>query len=161
MTHAKGPTRVRQYVYFALKSDTTTSATMTAHLGIEPDRVGVRGASQSDPARPACHSWRVECRTAGRTVDDQLAEVLDRIRPVTDSIRRLIATGAVSATLQVVRDFAADDGEAEQHVPVVTDSGVVLHALPGQHQLLGWHITAADMAFLSSLPADLDIDEYG
>lgn len=88
----------------------------------------------------------------GRTVDDQLAKVLGRIRPVTDSIRRLIATGAVSAALQVVRDFAADDGEAEQHTPVVTDSGVVLHALPGQHQLLGWHITAAEWPSSTHIP---------
>ncbi|GAA4261079.1 hypothetical protein GCM10022255_092280 [Dactylosporangium darangshiense] len=45
--------------------------------------------------------------------------------------------------------------------PEPEDTGMVLAALPGQHHLLGWHITAADLAFLVSIHADLDVDEYG
>jgi hypothetical protein len=33
--------------------------------------------------------------------------------------------------------------------------------LPGQHQLLGWHLGTEDLAFLASISAVLDVDEYG
>jgi len=43
----------------------------------------------------------------------------------------------------------------------VTTDGRVLHRLPGKHHLLGWHLASQDLAFLASIPADLDVDEYG
>lgn len=78
-----------------------------------------------------------------------------------DGIRTLVATGEVTAVLQVVRDFAAANGEPEHQSRVVTATGTVLEALPGQHHLLGWHPAVADLAFLVSVAADLDVDEYG
>jgi hypothetical protein len=43
----------------------------------------------------------------------------------------------------------------------VTNEGHVLHRLPGQHHLLGWHRAVEDLAFLASIPADVDVNEYG
>ena len=153
--------RIRQYVYFALKSETLPAYAITARLGIEPDTVRVRGTRCVDPPVPVCHSWAIECRLAGLTVNEQATRVLDRLRPAADHIRTLMANSDVSAILQVVRYFNADDGELDRCDPIVTDSGLVLQKLPGQHHLLGWHLSAEDLTFLASMPAELDVDEYG
>jgi hypothetical protein len=87
--------------------------------------------------------------------------VVNRLRPVADRVRALMATAVVAAVLQIVRHFNADDGEPERLDPLVTDSGLVLHRLPRQHQLLGWHLNAEELAFLASIPAAVDVDEYG
>lgn len=155
------PLRISQYVYFALSSETVSAAAITARLGVEPDSVGVRGSRRSMPPLPARHRWAIECRRPGLTVDEQAAQVLTRVRPVAGSVRTLTATGDVSAVLQVVRYFNGDEGEPEHQARVVTGEGRVLHRLAGQHQLLGWHLAVEDLAFLASIPADLDIDEYG
>ncbi|MBL7499652.1 DUF4279 domain-containing protein [Frankia sp. CNm7] len=74
--------RVRQYVYFALKSDGVSAAEMTARLGIEPDEVAIRGSRRAEPMiRPASHSWKVVCRQPYMTVDEQIDHVLDRLLP--------------------------------------------------------------------------------
>ena len=156
------PLRMSQYVYFALKSETVPASMITASLGIEPDSITVRGIRRPEPPVPASHIWSVECRQRGMRVDDQAARVLARIRPVAEPIRALTADGSVWAVLQVVRFFMDDDGEQEdEHQPVVTDDGRVLHRLPGQHQLLGWHLAIEDLVFLASIPAAVDVDEYG
>jgi hypothetical protein len=159
----ESPLRISQYVYFALKSETVSAASITARLGVEPDSVLVRGARCSAPPVPVCHTWAVECRQPGLAVNEQAARVLARIRRVAEPIRVLTATGAVWAVLRVVRYFNDDEGEgeAEHHAPVVTDDGRILARLAGQHQLLGWHLAVEDLAFLVSIPADLDVDEYG
>jgi hypothetical protein len=154
------PLRISQYVYFALKSETVSAATITACLGVEPDSVSERGFRRSMPPLPACHRWAIECRQPGLTVDEQAAQVLNRVRPLVEPIRTLTTTGDVSAVLQVVRYFNREEGEPERHAPVV-GNGRVLQRLAGQHQLLGWHLAVDDLSFLASIPADLDIDEYG
>jgi hypothetical protein len=80
---------------------------------------------------------------------------------VADPIRALTATGAVWAVLQVVRYLNDDEDEEEHHDPVVTDDGRILERLAGQHHLLGWHLASEDLAFPGSIPAALDVDEYG
>jgi Domain of unknown function (DUF4279) len=152
--------RIRQYVYFALKSETVSAATITAHVGMQPDSVTVRGTKQSAPPRPVCHSWAIECRHGGLTVDEQTAIVLARIRPVAEPIRALTANESVSAVLQVVRYFNDEEGEDEDLGPVMTDDGRAMQKLAGQHQLLGWHLNIDDLTFLASIPAALDVDEY-
>ncbi len=161
MTATDHPLRIRQYVYFALKSETMPAAAITAHLDVEPDCVGVRGARRSVPPVPVCHSWTIECRQPGLAVDEQAAQVLSRIRPIADAIRALTVSGEVSAVLQVVRDFDNDQGEPGNYDPVTTDDGRVLQRLAGQHHLLGWHLTGDDLALLASVAATLDVDEYG
>jgi hypothetical protein len=153
--------RISQYVYFALKSETVPAATITARLGVDPDSIRVRGARRSAPPIPACHIWAIECRELGLTVGEQTARVLARIHPVADSIRALTAGRAVSAVLQVVRYLNDEDGEAEHHDPAAQEGGRVLVRLAGQHHLLGWHLASEDIAFLASIPADIDVDEYG
>ena len=55
--------RLRQYVYFALKSEEVSAAEITARLGVEPDEVVVRGSRQTDRfVRPVCHIWKIVCR---------------------------------------------------------------------------------------------------
>lgn len=156
--------RISQYVYFALRSETVPATTVAAHVGLQPDAVTVRGTLRAAPPVPVCHSWKIECRQPGLTVNEQIARVLDRIRPVAEPIRSLTAAGSVWAVLEVVRDFDDEgegEGEEEHRDPVVTDDGRVLQRLAGQHQLLGWALEAADLAFLASIPADLGVDEYG
>jgi Domain of unknown function (DUF4279) len=153
--------RIRQYVYFALRSDTLPASAITARLVVEPDSILVRGAERPTPPVPACHVWEIECRLPGLSVDEQAARVLNRLRPVAERVQALTATDTVSAVLQVVRYFHADDGEDETLDRMVTDNGLVLEKLPGQHQLLGWHLTTEDLVLLASMSATLDVDEYG
>jgi hypothetical protein len=152
--------RIRQYAYFAIKSATLPAAAVTAHVGIEPDAVLVRGRRRMNRPPPAHHVWRIECREPGLTVDEQLGRVLERVRPVAARIRELTATGTVSAVMQVVRFLDAVDGEPERVDEIVTDDGEPLRKLAGQHRLLGWGLTAEDLGFLASIPAMLDVDEY-
>ena len=72
---------------------------MAAQLRIEPDEVLVRGSRLFEPAVPVCHVWKVVCRDAGLAVDEQLAQVLDRLMPHVEAIARLSA------------ELMADDGE--------------------------------------------------
>jgi hypothetical protein len=161
VVHDDGPLKVNQYVYFALKSETTPAETMTRQLGVEPDRISVRGSRLHHPPHPACHTWKIECRAPGLPVDEQVAAVLARVRPLTDAIQTLVATGEITAVLQVVRDFTAQTGKPKPTPGEATNTDKVLVALPDQQHLLGWHLTAADLAFLVSIDADLDVDEYG
>jgi hypothetical protein len=154
--------RISQYVYFALRSERTTAHEMTAQLGLEPDEIGVRGSRRADPPRPVCHTWKVVCRERGLTVDEQIGRVLNRLEPHADRIAALVtaidaAEPGITAILQVVRSFNGDDGEEEDPGP--TDGGLV--KLPGQHQLLGWHVDRRVLTFLQRVGAELDVDEYG
>nr|WP_255279509.1 hypothetical protein [Actinomadura madurae] len=64
--------------------------------------------------------------------------------------------GWPAATLQVVRMFEHPDGEEEDRPAPVGG----LEKLPGQHQLLGWHLDGRVLEFLRLTRAELDIDEY-
>lgn len=92
-------------------------------------------------------------------VDDQVEHVIRRARPVADTIRQLVESGHVTATLQMVRDFDAVDGEKEAHGDVRLPDGDTLATLPGQHQLLGWHIDTETVRFLAYVGAEIDCDE--
>jgi hypothetical protein len=52
--------------------------------------------------------------------------------------------------------LAEDEGEEEEITEI---DG--LEKLPGQHQLLGWHLSRPTMEFLLDIGAELDVDEYG
>jgi hypothetical protein len=157
--------RVRQYAYFGISSQQLTATVMTGRLGIEPDRILVRGSPGPTPPVPRFHSWRILCAEPGLTVDAQIAKVVARIQPRQDEIA-LLASKLSSEdppgqiALVVVRYFNDEDGEVE--VPrgsLVHEQG--LESLPGQHQLLGWHLDADVLAFLLAVGASLDIDEFG
>lgn len=139
---------VRQYVYFALSSRSTSAAEMSAALGIEPDRTVTRGSRRTEPsAAPVDHRWVVECRDPGLAVDEQVARILRRLAPHTDAIaalaRRLDGEpeAGPSAVLEVVRYF--NEGDSEHQAPS-----------------LGWHLGRDVLDFLDATGAVLDVDEY-
>lgn len=149
--------RIRQYAYFSLRSEDVPPDEITERIGINPDRVALRGSRIQDPPRPAAHLWEVRCDEPGLTVTEQVAHVIARVGPKRSAIRALVDSSAqISAWLQVVRYFDADDGEEEAST-VIGD----LEKLPGQHQLLGWHLSADALDFVRDVHAEIDVDEYG
>ena len=154
--------RIKQYVYFALMSERITGAAMAEQIGLPADEVSVRGSRIAGPRpKPLLHSWEIVCDTAGLTLDEQIERVLDRVRPYEQAIRDCVATEDCSATLQLVRYLGAwlDDDEGEEEEITVTEDG--LEKLPGQHQLLGWHLDTDVLAFVLGVGAEIDADEYG
>ncbi|MFB6890336.1 DUF4279 domain-containing protein [Kitasatospora sp. NPDC056327] len=141
---------LRQYVYFALFSPHVPAEEMTSRLGIAPDQVSVRGSRFTEPkVIPVSHSWQVVCRDPDLCVDEQIARVLDRLRPHTARIAELagrLATDDGRAVLQVVRHFNDSDDESPGH--------------PDARNLFGWHLGRDVLDFLAAVGADLDVDEY-
>jgi hypothetical protein len=153
--------RLRQYVYFALKSEEISATEMTARLGFEPDEVVVRGSRQADPVVPVCHIWKIVCREPDMTVDEQIDHVLDRLLPAADRIGGLAAEQGradqrpISSVLQVVRYFEPTGDEEEDSTTLVEQEA------SEQRNLLGWHVDARVLNFLRRTHAELDVDEYG
>lgn len=156
-----GSVRIRQYVYFSLLSDSVTASEITGALGVEPDAFSVRGSKKDSPPLPAAHSWRIGCDERGLTIGEQVDMVIGRLRPIAGPLRELVATTDVGAVLQLVRDFDADEGEQEVLEETVSPTGQLLTRLPGQHQLLGWHLDTEVLSFLVGIGAGIDCDEYG
>lgn len=149
---------VRQYVYFALSSHSTSATEMTAFLGIEPDRTAIRGSRRGGPSPvPVAHRWIVECRDAGLSVDERIARILERLAPHTDIVaalaRRLDAEpeAGPSAVLEVVRYFNEVDPHPG-HQPEVSKGEPT--------RILGWHLGRDVLDFLQATRAVIDIDEY-
>jgi hypothetical protein len=107
---------------------------------------------------PAEHSWRIYAADQERPVDEQISELLARLQPYQEAIAAFVGgEGSASrAQLHVVRHFNDPDGEEES----LDSPASGLEKLPGQHQLLGWHLSRDVMAFLMSVAAELDVDEY-
>ncbi|MEJ8667564.1 DUF4279 domain-containing protein [Streptomyces sp. MS1.AVA.1] len=148
---------LRQFVYFALSSDRVTAGEMAAFLGIEPDETTVRGSRRTAPvALPASHRWKVVCRERGLRVDEQITEVVRRLRPHTGRVAELArrleteegSDGA--AVLQIVRYFNDSEEATEHSLPVPLD----------QPNLFGWHLDRDVLDFLAATRAVLDVDEY-
>ncbi|MBQ0892801.1 DUF4279 domain-containing protein [Micromonospora sp. U56] len=154
---------ISQYAYFALSSNRVSAAEITGRLGIEPDEIVVRGSRRASPVRPASHRWKITCRKPGLTVDEQINRIVDRLFGHAERIGELAVElddidGAPGASmLQAVRVFEHPDGEDED----LTSPVEGMQKLPGQHQLLGWHIDARVLEFLRQTRAELDVDEYG
>ncbi|MFJ8039195.1 DUF4279 domain-containing protein [Kitasatospora sp. NPDC096147] len=142
---------LQQYVYFALFSRTVPARAMTADLGLDPDESSVRGSRCAAPRPvPVEHRWQIECREPGLTVDEQIACVLDRLRPHTDRIAdladRLADDGEGGAVLQVVRSF-------HSVAPARPETGDA----PAPY---GWHLDRSVLDFLAATGAELGVDEY-
>jgi Domain of unknown function (DUF4279) len=153
--------RISQYVYFDLSSHTVTAETITSRLGIQPDQTLIRGSRRAEPPIPTRHHWSVHCRERGLCVDDQITVILDRVEPVRAKILDVISGGEVFARLQIVRNFDDESGEEEVLDSFVTPGGGIAEKVPGQHQLLGWILSAEQVAVLASMRATIDSDEYG
>ena len=154
--------RIKQYVYFALKSEHVTAAAMAEQIGLAADEVSVRGSRIARPRpKPFVHSSKIVCDTPGLTVDAQVDRVMERLGPYRAVIREVVGDiDDAKAVLQVVRYFGAwlaDDEGEEEELTIVGD----LEKLPGQHQLLGWHLRREVMEFLLDVNAEMNFDEYG
>ena len=153
--------KIRQYVYFALHSESLSPDDIAGRVGMRPDKSRVRGARQLEPPRPPRNMWAIECDARGLTIDEQAASVLKRVAPFQAAVKQLVDAGEVNAVLQLVRYFgvylAEKDGE-DEHIDVTPDG---LEKLTGQHQLLGWQLDASSLALLAALGAELSADEYG
>ncbi|MFD9223473.1 DUF4279 domain-containing protein [Streptomyces sp. NPDC060064] len=139
---------LRQYTYFAMFSYHVSAAEMTSQLDITPDEVSVRGSRHTDPPVPVNHVWQIACRDPGLRVDEQIAQILNRLQPHTDRISEVVsrlANHGGGAVLQVVRYF--NDINPDQ--------------LPSDApNLFGWHLDRNVLDFLTATGAELDIDEY-
>jgi len=111
------------------------------------------GSRSADP-------WQLVAEQQSARVDDQLLGIIGRLWPVAERIRSLVDDGTCTATLQVVRRFNDPEGEEERLDTVSAELGK-LEKLPGQHQLLGWHIGQEVIDFVSATGAEIDLDEYG
>lgn len=150
--------KVRQYTYFAISSATITGADLSRALDTPADRIVLAGSRSREPLRPPEHSWQLICDEASLTVDDQIAELIARLLPIREAVRTLrVGEPDVRFVFQVVRYFDHPDGEDEDLTPAVEG----FEKLPGQHQLLGWHLDAEQLAFLVDIGAEIDVDEYG
>ncbi|ROO86548.1 uncharacterized protein DUF4279 [Actinocorallia herbida] len=136
-----------QYVHFALFSERTSAAAVTAHLGVEPDEATVR---DSRPAVPVTHRWEISCREPGLCVDEQISCVLTGLRPHLDGLadlaRRLRGESpGGGAVLEIVRCFTDErppSGEADGP------------------DLFGRHLDTDVLDFLIETGASSDVDEY-
>jgi hypothetical protein len=158
--------QIRQHASFHIFSERLSPAEITAQLGIEPDHFKIMGTRSSDPPRPRSHQWTITCDHPGLRVDEQIASVIDRISSHRNEIsalaRRLRADDPPGgAELSVVRYLNSDVGEEESDEVVELQGGQTLEKLPGQHQLLGWHLGAEVISFLHAVGAGVDVDEYG
>ncbi len=153
--------KISQYVYLDIGSDTVTAAEVTAYLGMEPDKVRVRGTRRAEPPVPASHSWSVTCREPGLPLDIQIGKVLDRVAPLRERLRDLGSTKDVWICLVIVRHFDHPEGEEEHIDAATTERGELLEKLPGQHQLLGWYLDTPQLEFLAYVNAAILADEYG
>ncbi|MFB6523085.1 DUF4279 domain-containing protein [Streptomyces sp. NPDC056401] len=152
---------LHQYVYFALTSRRITAQEITEALGIEPDETRVHNPRRLpvDPAKPFSQSWMVVCREPGLCVDEQVAHVLERLRPQTERIAELMQQfnrvedeeeAGLEARLEVVRYFNDDEQRDEAGQPRER----------GERNLFGWALDREAIAFLAATGAYLDVDEY-
>ena len=150
---------MNQYAYFAVASRTMTAQEMSAHLGLEPDRVAVRGSIVTDPPRPGRHRWEIQNVTRGLDVEDLIAPILERVAPVASKVRELVDDDIAWAKLQIVR-YLDDEAGVEEEITTTHHDGHVLQKSPGQHQMLGWGLEPAALELLVTMRAYLDVDEY-
>lgn len=132
--------KVHQYCYFWISSEVVTAEQITSQVGMEPDSITVRGSRQTEPrALPIEHSWMVKCGRHAR-IDEQVSEVLDRVRPAAQAIRVLTAREDVDAGLMMVRYF--DDPDE------------------GGYDAMGWMLEPAQIVLLADMGAQIQADEY-
>lgn len=136
--------KIEQRVYLSVVSESVSAAEVTAVVGLEPDRVAVRGsrdASTSYGSRPSPpnHVWSISERLPGVQIDVQVTTLLDRVRPHLDGLRAVAAQPDVHVSLLMGRSFNDEDG---------------------QEDIEGWALGPDVLALLASIPAGLDVDEY-
>lgn len=147
--------RIRQHASFRVGSGELNPDEITALLLIEPDRVGWRGSRSKEPCIPATNLWSVQSRLKGR-VDEMVRDLVDRFEPLRTPLDQLRAAKDSWIVISVGRHFDVDDGDAE-HLDVNDD----FEKVPGQHQLLGFHLDVDLLVRLTRMGCAVDFDEYG
>jgi hypothetical protein len=79
--------RIRQHAYLAVRSTILSVDEITASLGLDPDKVLVRGSKLADPPRPAANSWKLCSEEPRLTVDAHLGQLVERATPITPQLR--------------------------------------------------------------------------
>lgn len=152
--------RVSQRVYFAVHSEHMAPKLIEARLGIQGDVVRTKGAKRASPPVPITNSVQFHEHSASAPLTERLEQLIRRLEPCASRIKALVAAGEGSAVLQVVREFDGLDGEEECHADLQLGD-VTLVVVPGQHQLLGFHLSSEILSFLTAAGASVDFDEYG
>lgn len=120
-----------------LVSTVVTAAEITADLGIEPDRIRVRGSRRPDPPLPTLHMWEVVSNSPGLRVDEHIGVLVTHLQEHSASIgamaRRIQErdpTPSVGSVLRVVRHLGdEEDGEEEDEGLIELPTGERLERL--------------------------------
>jgi hypothetical protein len=94
---------------------------------------------------------QVRCQDPGLRIDDQIEQVIGRLRPHAKPLRdlldrRRVEEGeAAGATLWIVRYLDDENGEGDGW----------------QHRLLGWRLCQDTLRFVLAMGAEIVADEYG
>lgn len=159
---------IRQYAEFVLYSNTLTASDITSRLGVEADEIMIRGSETLDPPVPRHHLWSIRSEGQGLSVDAHLEHIIDRLGVHANALGDLVLeivsadhTPHLGSVLRVVRHFDDPEGEEEVIRVIETPDGGRIESLPGQHQLLGWHLEPRVIDFLWATHASLDFCEYG
>ena len=140
-----------QYAAFTIYSDVGPDRISEA-LGVEPDQVSWRGSRSTDPVLPVTNIWSVEAH--GTTQADELvAELLDRLEPLTDRLAVLAADGARRLGISLVRYFDTPSGTAEA---LSRDTGGRFTGASPE----GFHLDLPLLTRMIAFGCDLDVDEY-
>ncbi len=149
--------RISQRVEFVIASRNVTAVEITRRVGLEPDRTVVAGSKPSESTKvPPEHAWVLISAIENTPVDQQIQHVVNRLEPMRSEIKALTSRSGVYAVMQIVRFFEDTNGEQE----VLSGPGGV-EKIPGQHQLLGWHLSSGLINFFSDVGVEIDVDEYG
>jgi Domain of unknown function (DUF4279) len=146
-------------VWFIVSSDIFDHTQLTERIGIEPDRVKVRGSrhNHTDKPVPRHHAWQLICDEPGVAVDAQIDQLLTRLEPARKSLHELTHGGHdVRITLHVGRHFGDEEGQEEVGLVVGNGGKTVREGV----SLFGWHLDLPVLEFLVHLGAELDVDEY-
>jgi hypothetical protein len=157
--------KIRQYVTFGITSKETTAAEMTARIGIEPDRVSIKGSRIADPPIPGWHWWTIVCDQTGISVGEQISIVLNRIKSQEVEVTNLVSelkgeSQPGGAQLSIVRYFNDLEGEDAEWGAIEWSKGIEVAWGLRSHHLLGWNINSDDLGLLVEVGASIDVDEY-
>ncbi|BCJ60721.1 DUF4279 domain-containing protein [Micromonospora endophytica] len=149
--------RVHQYAYFALRSERLSAQEMTARVGLEPDRVTLRGSRIPEIPIPRAHGWEVTCPLSASPIDEQVSWLIERLAPYQDRIGALVVDldrleDGSTACLHLVRHFEVEE-------PAATSASATTKPQNGGPGL-GWHLDQPVLTFLAQTGTVLDVDEY-
>jgi Domain of unknown function (DUF4279) len=150
--------KINQYAHIVVGSDAFDPDQITVLLGLGPTSVRWRGSSSIHPMIPVTNLWKLRASGSGR-VDDLIVELVETLESVREALTELMQNEQAWVSISVLRDFRDSEGVDEDLHPA--DVPAELVKLPGQHQLLGFHLDVALMSRLVALGCLVDADEYG